>query len=108
MLLMTLWMPLLNYTQSYNALVQHTLERLDPIGCVETQGLTPSKTAAFEVYGRLQLKPMQTRATCPWLIAEPGEDLSAPFRVDNTQWDLLAQERHPADGNETVLIFRRR
>ena len=108
MLLMTLWMPLLNYTQSYNALVQHTLERLDPIGCVETLGLTPGKTAAFEVYGKLQLKPMQARATCPWLIAEPGEDMSTPFRVDGTQWDLLAQVRHPADGNETVLIFRRR
>jgi hypothetical protein len=31
-----------------------------------------------------------------------------PNSVDRTQWDLLAQVRHPADGNETVLIFRRR
>jgi 4-amino-4-deoxy-L-arabinose transferase-like glycosyltransferase len=108
LLLMTLWMPLLNFTQSYNALVQHTLERLEPIGCVETQGLTPGKTAAFAVYGNLQLKPMQAKATCPWLIAEPGADMSSPLRVDNTQWDLLAQVHHPADGNETVLIFRRR
>ena len=38
LLLMTLWMPLLNYTQSYNALVRHTLDRLDPAGCVETLG----------------------------------------------------------------------
>jgi hypothetical protein len=108
MLLMTLWMPLLNYTQSYNALVRHTLERLDPLGCVETLGLTPGKTAALEVYGKLQLKPMQTAPICPWLIAEPGEDMSAPHKVDNTQWSLLAQVRHPADGNETVLVFRRR
>jgi hypothetical protein len=108
LLLMTLWMPLLNFTQSYNALVQHTLERLEPLGCVEAQGLTPGKTAAFAVYGNLQLKPMQARANCPWLIAEPGADMSAPLPVDNTQWDLLAQVRHPADGNETVLIFRRR
>jgi 4-amino-4-deoxy-L-arabinose transferase-like glycosyltransferase len=108
MLLMTLWMPLLNFTQSYNALVQHTLERLKPVGCVETQGLAPGKTAAFSVYGNLQLRPMQTLATCPWLIAEPRVDMSPPLPVDNTQWDLLAQVRHPADGNETILIFRRR
>jgi hypothetical protein len=108
MLLMTLWMPLLNYTQSYNALVAHTLERMDPAGCVETLGLGPAKTAAFQFYGHLQLKPMQAKASCPWLMAEPGDDMSAPRRVDNTQWDLLAQLRHPADGNEAVLIFRRR
>jgi 4-amino-4-deoxy-L-arabinose transferase-like glycosyltransferase len=108
MLLMTLWMPLLNYTQSYNALVQHTLERLDPIGCVETQGLAPGKAAAFAVYGGLQLKPMQEHASCPWLIAEPGDGMSTPLRVDNTRWDLQAQVSHPADGNETVLVFRRR
>ena len=108
MLLMTLWMPLLNYTQSYNALVQHTLERLEPTGCVETLGLAPGKTAAFAVYGKLQLKPMQAQASCPWLIAEPYEDLSTPRSVDPLQWDLQAQLRHPADGNETVLIFRRR
>ena len=108
MLLMTLWMPLLNYTQSYNALVDHTLERLEPAGCVETVGLGPAKTAALQVYGKLQLRPMQAQATCPWLIAEPYQDLSVPTSIDSRQWDLQAQVRHPADGNETVLIFRRR
>ncbi|RFO96974.1 hypothetical protein DIC66_10810 [Rhodoferax lacus] len=107
MLLMTLWLPLLNYTQSYNALVAHTLERMQPAGCVETLGLSPAKAAAFQIYGKLELKPMQARATCPWLIAEPGEDMSAPNQVDAAQWSLLAHLHHPAEGNESVLIFRR-
>ncbi len=108
LLLMTLWMPLLNYTQSYNALVRHTLERLDPVGCTETMGLDTGKMAAFQFYGGLQLKPMQAQAQCPWLIAEPGTDMSAPSQVDSTQWNLLAQVHHPADGNQTVLVFSRR
>jgi 4-amino-4-deoxy-L-arabinose transferase-like glycosyltransferase len=108
MLLMTLWMPLLNYTQSYNALVAHTLQRMEPTGCVETLGLGPAKTAAFQVYGQLQLKPMQARAYCPWLMVEPGEDMATLHRVDNTQWDLLAQLHQPSDGNESVLVFKRR
>ncbi|MCX8520187.1 MAG: hypothetical protein ORN28_01470 [Rhodoferax sp.] len=107
-LLMTLWLPLLNYTQSYKALVAHTLERLQPLACVETLALHPSKIAAFQIYGKLQLRPMQNQPQCPWLISEPGPDLSVPHWVDNTQWNLLAQIRHPADGNETVLVFRRR
>jgi hypothetical protein len=108
MLLMTLWMPLLNYTQSYNALVRHALERMDPVGCVETLGLGPGKTSAFQFYGKLQLKPMQIQPSCPWLIAEPGEGMAAPSHVDNTRWILLAQVSHPSDGNEMVLLFRRR
>ena len=108
MLLMTLWMPLLNYTQSYNALVSHALERMDPVGCVETLGLGTGKTAAFKFYGKLQLKPMQAQPSCPWLITEPGEGMSTPYRVDNTRWTLLAQVSHPSDGNEMVLLFRRR
>ncbi len=108
MLLMTLWMPLLNYTQSYNALVRHTLERMDPSGCVEALGLGPGKTAAFQFYGQLQLKPMQTVPSCPWLIAQPGEDMSAPPQVNSTYWNLMAQVSQPSDGNETVLLFQRR
>jgi hypothetical protein len=108
MLLMTLWMPLLNYTQSYNALVGRALQRMDPVGCVETIGLAPGVTAAFQFYGKLQLKPMQAKPSCPWLIAEPGEGISTPYGVDNTQWNLLSQVSHPSDGSETVLLFRRR
>jgi hypothetical protein len=108
MLLMTLWMPLLNYTQSYNALVAHTVQRLAPAGCVETLGLSPAKTAAFQFYGKLQLQPMHTQARCPWLLAEPAGDMATPPSVDSIQWDLLAQLRHPSDGSESVLIFRRR
>jgi hypothetical protein len=48
MLLMTLWMPLLNYTQSYTALVRRTLNRIDPVDCVETLGLGSGKTAALQ------------------------------------------------------------
>jgi hypothetical protein len=108
MLLMTLWMPLLNYTQSYNAMVRKALERMNPIGCVETLGLGTGKSAALQFYGKLQLKPMQTKPSCPWLIAEPGEEMSTLNRVDNTRWVLLAQVSHPSDGNEMVLLFRRR
>jgi 4-amino-4-deoxy-L-arabinose transferase-like glycosyltransferase len=108
MLLMTLWMPLLNYTQSYNALVRHTLQRMQPAGCVQAYGLSPAKVAAFQFYGELQLTPMRPKSSCPWLIAEAQGDVAALRSVDNTQWELLAQLHHPSDGNEAVLVFRRR
>lgn len=108
LLLMTLWMPLLNYAQSYTALVRNTLMRMDPAGCVETAGLGPAKIAAFQFYGKLQLKPMQAVPACPWLITEADADTSGLPRFNSTLWNLMAQVSHPSDGNETILLFRRR
>ena len=108
LLLMTLWMPLLNYAQSYNALVQHSRSQLQPAGCIETLDLGPGKLAAFQFYGKVQLRPASSTANCPWLIAEPGLDMAAPANLDPKTWLLLAAVMHPTDGNESVLLFKRR
>jgi len=108
LLLMTLWMPLLNYSQSYNTLVERTVKQIGTRDCVEVSGLSQGQMAAFQVYGHLGLRTMQTFPACPWLLAEPGPDLEVPAGIDRSKWTLRATERHPADGNEAVLIFSRR
>ena len=108
LLLMTLWMPLLNYTQSYNAMVRHTIEQMDPPGCVEVIGLDSGKVAAFQFYGNLSLKPVRRKPECPWLIAQPNIDMEPPQGLNSAAWVLQTSVRHPTDGNETVLVFRRR
>lgn len=108
LLLMTLWLPLLNYAQSYTGLVQRTLTQLDPPGCVETLGLSQGQIAAFQYYGELQLKPLQTSPTCPWLLAEPGPDMAAPAKLNNALWNLVMPVNHPTDSNQSVLLFRQR
>ena len=108
MLLMTLWMPLLNYAQSYTTLVRNTVAQIQPQGCVETLALGQGKLAAFQFYGGLQLQPADGLTRCPWLLAEPGADLAIPGRVDLQQWSLMVDLRHPTDTNETILLFRRR
>ena len=108
LLLMTLWMPLLNYAQSYNALVRHSLAQLTPAGCIENLDLSPGKVAAFQFYGNVQLRKAHMQANCPWLIAEPTADMALPPELDQTTWQLLTAVTHPADGNESVLLFKRR
>jgi hypothetical protein len=108
LLLMTLWLPLLNYAQSYTGLVQRTLTELNPPGCVETIGLSQGQIAAFQYYGDLQLKPLQASPTCPWLLAEPGPDMAAPATLDNTRWNLVMPVNHPTDSNQSVLLFKQR
>lgn len=107
LLLMTLWMPLLNYAQSYTALVKRATVHMDTPGCVETWGLGQGQIAAFQFYGKLQLTAMQSTAGCPWLLVEPLTDLSAPPAIDTTAWRLQAVVQHPASGGESLLLFRR-
>ena len=108
LLLMTLWMPLLNYAQGYKILVERTTAQLEPVACVETMGLSQGQIAAFQFYGNLQLRPAQTTPTCPWLLAEPGPDMAPPAQLDNSQWNLVVPINHPTDGNQSVLVFKQR
>jgi 4-amino-4-deoxy-L-arabinose transferase-like glycosyltransferase len=107
LLLMTLWMPLLNYAQSYTALVQRTVQHMETPGCVETLGLGQGQIAAFQFYGKLELKSMQPQPQCPWLLVEPLSDLSAPAGLDTAAWSLEKLIEHPANAGESVLLFRR-
>ncbi len=108
LLFMTLWMPLLNYAQSYTLLVQRTKAQLTVPGCVETLGLGQGQIAAFQFYGNLQLVPMRTDSNCPWLLVEPLPDLSAPSTINEITWGLPELILHPANRGESVLLFKRR
>ena len=108
LLLMSLWMPLLNYAQSYNTMVERAVETMNPPGCVEAMGLSEGKIAALQFYGKLEIQYALDMPRCPWLIAEPGDNFATPQALDEKQWILLAPIRHPTDGNESVLVFRRR
>lgn len=108
LLLMTLWMPLLNYAQSYTALVERTTRQINAKGCVETLGLGQGQVAAFELYGGLRLQAMRKSPHCPWLLAEPNPDMSPPDRVNLAQWALHDTIRHPVDSAESVLLFKRK
>lgn len=108
LLLMTLWMPLLNYAQSYSVLVNRTKSQLTAPGCVETLGLGLGQIAAFQFYGNLHLKPLQATPSCTWLLVEPLPDMSAPIGMDTTAWTLQGVIQHPANSGESVLLFKQK
>ena len=108
LLLMTLWMPLLNYAQSYKVLVQRTIAQTGAGGCAESIGLGQGQIAAFSFYGQLHLVPAPHTPPCVWLLAEPNPDASIPRLVDQNVWHLHDRIRHPVDREENVLLFKRR
>jgi hypothetical protein len=108
LLLMTLWLPLLDFARSYAPLVQRMMAVLGPAGCVEVHGLSRGHIAAFRFHGQLQLKPVEAKANCPWLIVNKDALITLPDFVDLADWRLYSSMQHPSDRDEDLLIYKRR
>ncbi len=112
LLVMSLWMPLLNFAQSYKALVMRTMLAIDSPGCVQASMLSTGHVAAFQFYGNLRLTPFSANAdpalACTWLLAEPGPDYSPAPEIDPLVWQQVKLAKHPTDGSLNVLVFKRR
>jgi hypothetical protein len=107
LLLMTLWMPLLDYARSYAPLVAKTIALVPAdSGCVSTLGLSRSQIAAFQFHGNLNLKPVDKVADCPWLL---GDASVLNYLAQSSQdWQSRGTLRHPADAREKLLLYSRR
>jgi hypothetical protein len=107
LLVMTLWLPVLDYARSYAPLVQHVKARLDAPGCVEVFGLTRAQIAALRYHGGLELRMASIPSQCPWLIA--SEDLQSSVRMAFVapHWRLVARIQRPTDSRENVLLYQK-
>ncbi|NDP37258.1 MAG: hypothetical protein GZ093_00670 [Rhodoferax sp.] len=109
LLLLTLWLPLLDFARSYAPLVRRTLvifQHQPP--CVEIYGLSRSQIAAFQFHGHLALRPTGPDSRCPWLIVDKDAERSLSSVVNLNDWYRHSTMRHPADRYEDVLIYRRK
>lgn len=108
LLLMTLWLPLLDFARSYAPLVRRTLVVMKQApSCVEVHGLNRGQIAAFRFHGKLNLKPADTVPSCHWLIVDKDAAPSMAKVVNLNQWKFHSALRHPSDRNEDLMVFRR-
>ncbi|MEO7548325.1 MAG: hypothetical protein ABIT82_07885, partial [Ramlibacter sp.] len=107
LLLMTLWLPALDFGRSYLPVVRGVSQRIDAPGCVETLGLDRGQTAALSFHGGMDLRQASREASCPWLIVAGDIRASAPIAILMDQWQLVSGIRRLADPNDTLLLYRR-
>jgi 4-amino-4-deoxy-L-arabinose transferase-like glycosyltransferase len=109
LLLMTLWLPMLDFARSYAPLVHRVVETTGTQNCVNIFGLSPGQAAAFAYHGSLNtqlLKPEKQENLCPWLIVDADAEKSLAS-VTMTNWRFVTKVRRPSDDNEDVLLYRR-
>jgi hypothetical protein len=114
LLVMTLWLPLLDFGRSYAPLVVKVRSMMGDTQCVHFYGLTRAQGAAFEFHGQLVLKPVSNAQSiqttdaseCPWLIVDTQSMAALKKDVDLSNWTQHATVRRPSDNNEDIVLFR--
>jgi hypothetical protein len=114
LLVMTLWLPLLDFGRSYAPLVNKVRSMMGATDCVHYFGLTKAQGAAFQFHGQLKLIPIATRADkastdashCDWLVVDTQALAMFHKEVDASAWTQHATVRRPSDNNEDIVLFR--
>jgi hypothetical protein len=108
LLVMTLWLPVLDYARSYAAVVQRLTARIDAPGCVEVFGLTRAQIAALRYHGKLELQVAHAPSTCPWLVVAEDLQLAVPMAFDQRRWSLVAKIPRPTDSRENLVLYKKK
>jgi len=108
LLLMTLWLPLLDFARSYAPLIRRTMVVMkQQPRCVEELGLSRGQIAAFQFHGELVVKPLGSKTNCPWLIVDKDAAKSTVIIAEMSQWTFNSAIRHPSDKDEDLLLYKR-
>ncbi|MFC5497488.1 hypothetical protein ACFPOE_08080 [Caenimonas terrae] len=107
LLLMTLWLPALDYGRSYAPLVHNVAALIDRPGCVEVHGLSQAQLSALRYHGGMTLRPASRPATCPWLLVDADAQHSAELVVDMRQWEAVSIFTRPSDSADNLVLYRR-
>ncbi len=109
LLLATLWMPLLDFAQSYKSLAVQVRASIPEGQCAQTMGLDRHEIAALRWYGQVKLASPWQLESCPWLLVQAvGEDNKSETPVDMTQWRLSSVVSHFVVYRDSVLIYQLR
>ncbi|MDA8456162.1 hypothetical protein M4R22_15445 [Acidovorax sp. GBBC 3334] len=114
LLLMTLWLPLLDYGRSYRPQVENLSRVLGPTpGCLLVHGLSRAQLAGLQYHGGWRLhtvsRPDQVQASaCDWLVADLAAQPSVSRLAASAEgWRQVAILPRPTDKNDQLLVMRR-
>lgn len=119
-LLLTLWLPLLNFARSYKPWVQQIQSIMiqqdarETRGvCLLSHGLDVGQMTAFHYYGGFDIKVAEMTNTeqqrqCPWLLVDNDlrPELGSVVRLSD--WTRMRTIRRPSDNDEDVTLYHRR
>ena len=120
LLLMTLWLPLLDYALSNRPLAMRLLRHVPAGACLAAPGAPPSLVAALEFHGgrivdaRTSTAHSAVDSACPVLLqvlvqrgAAAQRSAAAAAALLRGGWQEAARERGPTERREVVVVYKR-
>ena len=109
-LLMTLFLPDMNYSKSYASVAQQIAEKLPAkVDCIETN-VGPAQRASFAYYAHLPFTGV-AGGRCELLLLQDSVKLRDDREIQpqhrGKQWQLLWEGRRPSDREERFRLYRR-
>ena len=107
LLLMTLWLPLLDYARSNQSLVKQIVDRVGDAPCVEVSQLRPEQVAALQFHSTLPLRVANAQSVqCPWLLVNPNFSAAGVSVMASGHWSLSARVNHPMDRANALWLLK--
>jgi 4-amino-4-deoxy-L-arabinose transferase-like glycosyltransferase len=109
LLLMTLWLPWINYGKSYAGVANQMAQKL-PRGhyCVNTN-VGPAQRASFAYFGEVYFARLSA-SRCDFLLLQDSvgkNDAARNLKEFEGKWQLLWEGRRPSDRDERFRLYRR-
>jgi hypothetical protein len=106
LLLMTLWLPLLDYARSYRTLIVRIARHVPRDACISAVDLPRGQLVALEHMGgwRVDALTVPAASGCEFMLRLEQRDRPKPAPDG---WVLIAKERRPNDRDEQTAIYRR-
>ena len=118
LLLMSLWLPLLDFARSYVPWVQQIQQTMKAQGgsssdCMMTYGLNVGQMTAFHYHGGFKIKPLDNaespqNASCRWLMVDNDSRPELAQVAHIKEWRRIETIKRPANKNEDVTLYLRR
>ena len=118
LLLMSLWLPLLDFARSYVPWVQQIQQTMKAQGgsssdCMMTYGLNVGQMTAFHYHGGFGIKPLDNaespqNASCRWLMVDNDSRPELAQVAHIKEWRRIETIKRPANKNEDVTLYLRR
>jgi hypothetical protein len=109
LLLMTLWLPWINYGKSYAGVARQIAQYLPANQyCVDTN-VGPAQRASFAYFGEIPFA-RSGNAHCEFLLLQDNHRNRDNVRVItryNEQWRLLWEGHRPSDRDERYRLYQR-
>lgn len=120
LLLLTLWLPLLDFARSYKPWVQQiqgVMNKQDAGAlrntCLLSYGLDVAQMTAFRYHGGFDVKALdltskEQHRQCPWLLVDNDLRPELGQLTQLNEWTRVRTIRRPSDNNEDVTLYHRR